>query len=122
MLKLLALLISLAGAQEAPPSYLVFPTPAEAIARTEAQCVQYGCTGTTDYWWAVQELTDGTAALVIQASGPYGPSANIGPCTANCGLTAAEVTALKSAADLGTRLPDPSTPMTLAPSTTKKRR
>jgi len=55
------------------------------------------------YWWAVVSLTDGTAAVVIEASGPYSASTTVASKTG--GLTAAEIVQLKTAVQLGPLLP-----------------
>lgn len=47
------------------PQYLTFPDLASAQARSAEQAKALGCDSTTPYWWAVQPLTDGTAAIVI---------------------------------------------------------
>ena len=65
--------------------YLPQATMEAALARSATQCTAMGCDGVnTKYWWATVALQNGTAAVVIEASGPYGPT----------GLTAAEQAAL----------------------------
>jgi hypothetical protein len=85
-------------------SYLVEPTLTAAKARSQQQCAALGCDGVrTIYWWPVVALTDGTAAVVIQASGPYSAKLTLGARTT--GLTDAEIAALQTAAQLGALLP-----------------
>jgi hypothetical protein len=109
MLKLLALLIGLAHAQSVsvnPNSYIVFPTLAQAQARSQAQCAALGCDGKfTVFWWNVVPLTDGTAAVEIQPSGTFSTATAAGPCKTSCGLTANEQSQLQTATQLGTKLP-----------------
>jgi hypothetical protein len=66
----------------------------------------YWCTDrddTSQYWWNVIRLTDGSAAIVIEASGPYGQSTS--NMNATAGLTNTEIAALQTAAELGALLP-----------------
>jgi hypothetical protein len=87
-----------------PLSYLVEPTVVAAQARSQQQCAALGCDGVHSiYWWAVVSLTDGTAAVVIEASGPYSASTTVASKTG--GLTAAEIVQLKTAVQLGPLLP-----------------
>lgn len=106
MLKLFAFFISIAHAQVVNlNTYLVFPTPQQALARSQQQCQALGCDGTlTKYWWNVVTLTDGTGAVEIQPSGAFGKTTTVGPC-AVCGLTPAEQAALKTALQLGSLIP-----------------
>jgi len=85
-------------------SYLVEPTLAAAQDRSRQQCKAFGCDGVhTVYWWRVLSLSDGTAAVVIQDSGPFSASTTVAGKTA--GLTANEIAALKTAQQLGSLLP-----------------
>jgi hypothetical protein len=91
-------------------TYLVFPTFAQAQARSQQQCQALNCDPTTIWWWNVVQLTNGTAAVEIQPSGFYSATdtLSVGPCAVGCGLTAAEQSALQTAAQLGSLLPQPS--------------
>ena len=89
-----------AGAQ----SYLVQPNAASCLSRSQAQCTALHCDGTqTKYWWPCQTLTDGTVAVVVEPTGPFGQSVTVNGATA--GLTVGEVATLLSQATLGTKLP-----------------
>jgi hypothetical protein len=118
MLKLLALLIGIAHGQAVstnPNSYIVFPTLAQAQARSQQQCQQAGCDGKfTIYWWNVVPLNDGTAAVEIQPSGLYAKTTPIPACAVGCGLTAGEQLQLQTATQLGTKLPSTGT-LTVSP-------
>ena len=113
MSKLFAfLIISIAHAQAItvnPSNYLVFPTFAQAQARSQQQCQAVCDPGdkVTKYWWNVVPLTDGTAAVEIQPSGYYGKSVIVGPCAVGCGLTTIEQSQLQTATQLGNKLPAP---------------
>lgn len=79
------LLPGVALAQTQTQQYLPQATIEAALARSATQCTAMGCDGiNTKYWWQAITLQNGTAAVVIEASGPYGPA----------GLTAAEQAAL----------------------------
>jgi hypothetical protein len=111
MLKLAILLMLVAAAahgqvvvSQGAPSYLVFPTQAQAMARSQQQCQTLGCDGVkTIYWWNVVSLSNGSWAVQIQPSAPFGASVTVGPDTA--GLSTAEAAALLTAAQLGSLLP-----------------
>jgi hypothetical protein len=79
---------------------------AAAKARSQQQCVALGCDGVhTVYWWSVVSLADGTAAVVIDATGPYSARTTAG--TKIAGLSDGEIGALKTAAQLNAPvLPD----------------
>jgi hypothetical protein len=84
--------------------YLVEPSLAAAQARSAEQCKAMGCTPpSTEFWWDVKQLPDGTAAVVIQADGPYAAEHTIKGRTA--GLSKAEIRSLKTARQLGHKLP-----------------
>lgn len=87
----------------AAQSYLVEPSLPSAQARSAAQCAALGCVENTQYWWSVQPLTDGTAAVVIEPSGAYSQQTTVGSVTA--GLTSAEIAALKTADQIAPLLP-----------------
>lgn len=53
-----------------PQQYLTFPDIASAQARSAEQAKALGCDGTTQYWWSVQPLIDGTAAVVVDTDRP----------------------------------------------------
>jgi hypothetical protein len=94
---------------QAPPQYLVLADQPTAAARSQSQCTAVGCDGTlTKYWWSVQPLTDGTAAVVIQPATVYDvkPPSGIGKC-ATCGLTVQEQAVLKTQAQVAPLLPAP---------------
>lgn len=93
--RVFALFVVLAG-PAAAQTYLPQADLATAQARSQTQCAALGCDGVqTTYWWQVQPLSDGTAAVVVQPSGPFGPAA----------LTAPEQSALVSPTVLGTKIP-----------------
>ena len=53
-------------------TYLPQPTLTAAQARSNQQALALGCDGVlTQYWWPVQQLTDGTAAIVITPGTPF---------------------------------------------------
>jgi hypothetical protein len=87
-----------------PNSYLVHPNLAAALARSASQCAVLGCDGIgTKYWWNVIPLTDGTAAIEIQPSGPFGET-HTNPHGTH-GLNAVEHAALKPAATITPLMP-----------------
>jgi hypothetical protein len=105
---LAVIIIGIANAQAVNlHSYLVFPTLTQAHTRSAQACTQYVCKPGTREWWSVVALTDGTAAVQIEPSGIYGKTASVGPCAVGCGLTPAEQSALKTAVQMGTLLPNP---------------
>lgn len=88
-------------------TYLPQPTLAAAQARSNQQALALGCDGVlTKYWWPVQQLTDGTAAIVITPDTPYDVTTSNMVAIQPVGLTSDEQTALQGRADLGTLLPD----------------
>jgi hypothetical protein len=94
----------LASCSASAQSYLVQPNATGCLARTQAQCAALGCDGVlTKYWWPCQTLTDGTVAVVVQPSGPFGPSATVNGVTGT--LTTPEQAALVPPATLLTKLP-----------------
>jgi hypothetical protein len=98
--------VAFAQAVQTSTTYLVLPTLQGAQARSQTQCAEVGCDGVqTIYWWEVDALTDGTAAIAIQPSGPYGKMAVAKACAAGCGLSPSEIAATVSAASLGGLLP-----------------
>ena len=100
-LGILLLLIALPASAQ---SYLVEPTLAAAQTRSQQQCTILACDGVkTIYWWYVQPLTNGTAAIQINTSGLYGVTTTIKSSTA--GLSPAEILALVSAASIAPLLP-----------------
>ena len=110
MLKYLAtflLLSAPAFAQSADSSFLGEPDLAAANARSAAQCNALGCDGVRSvYWWPVWPvwpLSDGTAAVEILASAPYGASATTLKGTA--GLSTAERAALVPYSTIAPLLP-----------------
>jgi hypothetical protein len=73
-------------------TFLIFPNLAAAQARSQQLATRLGCDGVnTVFWYAQIQLTDGTAALVINASGDF--DSTPGP-TALSQLTPSEITAL----------------------------
>lgn len=95
MLKLLLLLLLMVSTAQAQ-TYLPETNVATAQTRSQTACQSQTCDGVqTIYWWQVQGLTDGTAAIVIQPSGPY----------SNTLLTGSEQAAVVTATSLGTKLP-----------------
>jgi hypothetical protein len=122
MLKLLALLISIANAQTLPAgnNYLVFSTQVAALARSQQQCGALKCDGAkTVYWWnVIGPLNAGTAgsvsvaansyAVEIQPSGVFAATTHaitVAPCAVGCGLTSLEQGQLVTAAQLQPLLP-----------------
>jgi hypothetical protein len=61
-----------------------------------------GCVSPSDFWWDVKLLSDGTAAVVVQANGPYAAKYTIKGRTV--GLSNAEIRSLKTATQLGNKL------------------
>lgn len=89
-----------------PPSYLVMPDQASALARSQQQCQALGCDGVkTRYWWGVQPLSDGTAALVIDQAGASAATTTSAKAPQPTGLSAAEQSFLQSAAAIAPLLP-----------------
>lgn len=87
-------------------NYLVHPTAQIALARSRAQAIALKCDGiNTQYWWRVQPLTDGTAAIVIESTGPFGTGVTINGFTGT--LTGQETAALLSKATITPLLPPP---------------
>lgn len=96
-------------------SYLVQPTLAQCQTRSAQQCTALGCDGTlTKYWWQCQPLTatapsaingGGTTALVIQPSGPFGPTTSNNVSAGAVGLSTTEQSNLAPVATMGTLLP-----------------
>jgi len=85
-------------------TYLIFPSIAAAQAASNSQASALGCDGiTTKYWWAVQPLTDGTCALVINPGTQFDTDVTVGKLTA--GLTAGQKSAIINAVTAGTKLP-----------------
>lgn len=92
----LALAMTFLSSAAFAQSYLPQTNLATAQARSNQTCVAQGCDGVqTLYWWQAQELTDGTAVLVIQPSGSY----------SSAQLTGTEQLALVTATALGTKIP-----------------
>ena len=96
-------------------NYLPQASIAAAQTRSASQCTTVKCDGTaTKYWWPVISLTDSTAAIVVQPDSDYGPTVTkcippnaISPCVNTTGtLTAGEIAALQTRAQMGTKLPD----------------
>lgn len=89
-----------------PPSYFVMADMASALARSQQQCQALGCDGVkTRYWWSVQPLIDGTAALVIDQSGPGAATTTSAKAPQPTGLSPAEQSSLQSAAAIAPLLP-----------------
>jgi hypothetical protein len=85
--------------------YLVEPSLAAAQERSAKQCKAMGCDGKFSvYWWDVRPLNDGTAVVVIQATGPYAVRNTVLGRTD--GLSDQEIRSLKTAKQLGRRLPE----------------
>lgn len=107
MLRLLLLFVGIAHAQTVDTNkYLTFATPQAASIRSQQQCTAVNCNGVTRCWWTVVQLSDGTGALRVQPSGPYGsaPAGYIGACAVGCGLTLNEINSLQTAVQLGSLL------------------
>lgn len=102
-LLIFSLLTVASAAHAQTQSYVVLPNIAAAQARSAAQCAALGCTGGTKYWWQVQPLTDGTAALRVEATGPFSESTTVGGHAA--GLNAAEHSAKVGYGAMSTKLP-----------------
>jgi hypothetical protein len=68
---------------------IIFPNMAAALARSAQCAAAVKCDGVrSKYWWRSIALTNGTVAMIIKASGPYG--ANVVTANGISGLTAAE--------------------------------
>lgn len=99
----LLLLALLAAPAVAQPLYLQQTDLPTAQARSQQQCVAVKCDGVfTRYWWPVQALTSG-AAIIVQSSGPYASQVTVNGKSG--GLTAPEVSALQTAAQIAPLLP-----------------
>ena len=125
MLKLLALLFTITAAHAQAintNTYLIFPTQAAALARSQQQCVTLKCDGVkTIYWWnVIGPLNAGTAgstvvaagsyAVEIQAVGPFAKTTNAikgTPCAVGCGLTIGEQGQLVTGTQLAPLVPTP---------------
>jgi hypothetical protein len=87
--------------------YLAQPDLPTAQARSNQQARTLGCDGVlTQYWWSVQPLTDGTAAIVIMPGTPFDVTTSNAVSPQPVGLTADEQASLQGRAQLGTLLPN----------------
>lgn len=104
MKHILASVLFLASVGANAQTYLVLPDLKTAQDRSAQQCAALKCDGVnTKYWWPVQPLTDGTAAIVIDPAGPFGSSHTVnGKAGA---LTPGEVSALKTPAQVAPVMP-----------------
>ena len=88
--------VALATTPSWADNYYVMPTAQNVLERSKQECIKRGCDGVhTKYWWAVQNLTDGRATIIIQPNGPYGPD----------GLSDAEKMLLQTTNEMKTLLP-----------------
>jgi hypothetical protein len=87
-------------------NYLPEVTSNAALLRSQTQCQALRCDGVfTKYWWTVQPLTDGTAALVIQPGTPYDITDTVSGRTG--ALTAPEQTAVVPRSTIQSLIPAP---------------
>jgi hypothetical protein len=102
-IKWLLLFVSTPALAGPADSYLVFPNMSACLAHSKGKCDAHSkgkCDGAqTVYWYACQDFTDGSAGMIIQPSGPYGPSE----------LTPGEQSQLKSYSEIEHLLPPPLT-------------
>ena len=79
----LALLLTLIGstAYAQTATYLVEPSLAACLTRSQTQCTKVGCDGKqTIYWWDCEPLQSGQAVLIIQPGDPqFDATTKVGP-------------------------------------------
>lgn len=116
MLRKLAFVFCLLPLPALADSYLVYPDQTSCQARDHEQALALDTSGTTQYWWGCigplssgtidgQTITDGSYALDIQDSGPYGATTSNAVSGGSQGLTSTEQGELIPGADLAPLMP-----------------
>lgn len=85
--------------------YLLQPTLKDAQIRSQQQAEALDCDGVyTIFWWAIQPLTNGMVAIIIQPKTPFDVITNT-TTKPTSGLTAQEQASLQTATQIQPLLP-----------------